>query len=166
MDYFKLLDIERKFDIDLKKLEQQYFALQIKYHPDKAESEVEKHHNLTISINLNKAYTILKNNLTRAEYLLLLNGINIENLEIRKNLSKEQLNSIWDDLEIIENTNDVATLGKFYDVKIKEKENIITNITEAFKVSNLQQALNSTISLKYLSNLIDNIKLKLKNANN
>jgi molecular chaperone HscB len=162
MDYFGLLNIEKEYDIDLKILEQQYFKMQIKYHPDKARSEVEKQQNLSISIDLNKAYTILKDNLTRAEYLLFLNGIDIENLEIRKNLSKAQLNDIWGELETLEDTHDLEILEKLYEQKIREKEKIVTSITRAFKTRDLQNALDSTISLKYLSNLINNIKLKIK----
>lgn len=162
MDYFELLNIEKKYDLDLQILEQQYFKMQIKYHPDKARSQVEKQRNLTISIDLNKAYTILKDSLTRAEYLLLLNGINIENLAIRKTLSETQLNDLWHQLETLENTDDLEMLEKICDQKISEKDQIITSITNAFNAGDLKQVLNNTIRLKYLSNLISNVKLKIK----
>jgi len=161
-DYFELLTMEKKYDIDLKILNQQYLAMQIKYHPDRTVNKVQ---NLSISIDLNKAYTILKDDLKRAIYMLSLNGFNIDDSALRLNLSAPELQNIWDELEILEDTKDVMVLEKMYNQKILERNILITKISNAFMQENLQEALGATIRFRYISNLIDNIQLKIVKNN-
>ena len=161
-DYFKLLSIERKYDIDLKKLDQEYFAMQIKYHPDRAIDKIQKQENLSISIDVNKAYNILKDDLKRAEYILLLNGLNIADPSVRTNISDLELQNIWNELEILENIEDLIILENFYNQKILKKNKLIATLTNEFEQKKLQDALDSTIKLKYLNNLIENIQLKIR----
>ena len=158
-DYFELLSIENKYDIDIEILNQQYLAMQIKYHPDQ---RIDKTNNLSISIDLNKAYTILKDDLKRAEYMLSLHGLNLDDTDIRSNLSDLELQNIWNELEIIEDTEDLVVLENMYNQKITEKNILIKNIADGFKQKKLKFVLDSTISLKYISNMINNIQLKIR----
>jgi Fe-S protein assembly co-chaperone HscB len=166
MNYFDLLEIDQTYDIDLKLLSSQYFVMQKKYHPDRAKDNLEKAVNLSISMDLNKAYSTLLNPLKRAEYLLTLNDIDINKAELRDTLSKDQLQKIWDQMEIVDAITDSEELEKIYDTKISEKTKLISDLALSFKNNNLQNALDITLSLKYLVTLIDNIKLKIKHANN
>ncbi|MCC8397822.1 MAG: co-chaperone HscB [Rickettsia endosymbiont of Labidopullus appendiculatus] len=163
-NYFELLDIEKKYDIDLSILERQYFAMQLKYHPDKTNSNTEKQKNLTISIEVNKAYSTLKDDLARAEYLLLLNNIVLDDITIRQGISKEQLNVVWSELELVETTEDLTKLEHMLNNKIFEKEQLTKSLTTAFQDHNMQDAIDSTIRFKYLKNLINNIQLKIKSC--
>lgn len=63
-DFFELFGIKRSFDLKLDQLDSKYFALQKQSHPDS--------NNLDdfSSALLNTAYKILKNPVSRAEYLL------------------------------------------------------------------------------------------------
>jgi len=158
-DYFELLSIENKYDIGVEILNQQYLAMQIKYHPDQ---RIDKTNNLSISIDLNKAYTILKDDLKRAEYMLSLHGLNLDDRLVRSNLSDLELQNIWNELEIIEDTEDLVVLENMYNQKILEKNILMKNIADGFKQKKLKFALDSTISLKYISNMINNIQLKIR----
>ena len=49
----------------------------------------------------------------------------------------------------------------------KDTENIWREtISSFFSENNIKQALDLTVRLKYLTNLVNNIKLKIKNADN
>lgn len=163
-NYFELLDIEKKYDIDLHILDRQYFSMQLKYHPDRINSNSEKQKNLAISIELNKAYAMLKDDLARAEYLLLLNNIVLDDLTVRQGISKEQLNVVWNELEFVETTQELTKLQSMLNNKILEKQQLTKSLTTAFQNQNMQDAVDSTIRFKYLKNLINNIQLKIKSC--
>lgn len=172
-NYFELLAIEKSYNVDLKILNQQYFAMQGKFHPDKARSHEEKQRNLSISIELNKAYAVLKDDLQRAEYLLFLSNINLDDQSIKQTVPKAQLSLIWDELEIIEETNELNLLEQIYNNKLLEQKAEIKLLNEAFprysyqegchlEDKNVADIINITIRLKYLKTLIDRLKLKIK----
>ncbi|WP_425360027.1 MULTISPECIES: Fe-S protein assembly co-chaperone HscB [unclassified Candidatus Tisiphia] len=163
-NYFELLGIEKKYDIELSDLDRQYFAMQLKYHPDRTNSNTEKQKNLAISIELNKAYSTLKDDLARAEYLLLLNNIVLDDLTVRQGISKEQLNVVWSELEFVETTEDLTKLEHMLNNKILEKQQLTKSLTTAFQNQNMQDVVDSTIRFKYLKNLINNIQLKIKSC--
>jgi molecular chaperone HscB len=158
-DYFELLSLEKRYDTDLEILNQQYLAMQVKYHPDRS---ADKNQNLSISVDLNKAYGILKDDFKRAEYMLSLHGLNLDASEAHAVLSDLELNYIWDDLETLENTNDKTVLEGMLQNKLLEKNMLVAKITNAFGKEDLESALSETVRLKYLNNLLDNIELKIR----
>jgi Fe-S protein assembly co-chaperone HscB len=78
-DYFALLNISPSFDIDLAQFEAAYFREQRSAHPDRfvGKSEQERLAAMQRSVDINKAYQVLKEPLTRAQYLLKLQGITV-----------------------------------------------------------------------------------------
>ncbi|WP_341764004.1 Fe-S protein assembly co-chaperone HscB [Candidatus Tisiphia endosymbiont of Beris chalybata] len=164
ISYFKLLDIEQKYDIDLNTLNVQYFAMQLKYHPDKTKLIQEKQHNLAMSIDLNKAYQVLKDDLMRAEHLLLLNNIHLNETQIRQRMTEAQLNDIWLNLELVENTQELSQLKYILENKMLKQQQFIQSLTVAFRNHDMQSALDFTIQLKYLRNLINSIQLKINSC--
>lgn len=81
MNYFQLFDIEVHFDVDLNQLSQTYQTLQKKVHPDKFAHASSQEQLLAVqkSAEINDAYQILKNPLKRAEYILVLRGVDLPN---------------------------------------------------------------------------------------
>lgn len=157
MNYFNLLNLEQKYDLDLKELNKRYLEAQLKFHPDKARDSAEKNLFLQASSNINKAYQILKDEVHRAEYILLINAINITE---KKDLPQNQLIKIWEELEVVEKATKLSELAELYAEKNTAKHKLMEKLTDAFNNHNLQDALDITISLKYLTNLINNIKIK------
>ena len=77
---FAVLGLDASFEIDLEILEQRYFELQLQIHPDRfavAEEGV-KETALKWSVDINAAYQALKNPLSRAESLLVIQGVSTD----------------------------------------------------------------------------------------
>jgi len=71
-DYFAFLGFERKMQLDPKKLEETFYTLSRKFHPDfyQNKSETEKALSLERTAVLNNAFQVLKDPVQRIEYLL------------------------------------------------------------------------------------------------
>jgi molecular chaperone HscB len=78
-DYFQVFGLNRQFQIDLPALEQEFHRLSRKVHPDRfaRAGENERQWSLADTALLNDAYRILKDPLSRTEYLLKLEGAEI-----------------------------------------------------------------------------------------
>lgn len=166
MNYFKLLTINEAYDIDLKVLNKQYFALLAKYHPDRAASNEQKHEYQEISININKAYTVLKDDLKRAAHILNLQNIATDETALKNKISKEKLAEIWEQYDKLDDINHLSELESLLTQKLTEHKKLSVQLKEAFKNNDFCDALDIIISFKYLITLIENIKLKIKNADN
>jgi molecular chaperone HscB len=80
VSYFEVLDLPKKLAIDTPALERAFYKLSRKLHPDvyARASEQEQQWSLEQTSLLNDAYRTLKNPITRTEYLLKLEGVEIE----------------------------------------------------------------------------------------
>ena len=79
-DYFSFFGLPRKMNIEPAALEREFYALSRKLHPDlyaSAETR-EQHWSLEKSSQLNDAYRTLKDPISRTEYLLKLEGVDLE----------------------------------------------------------------------------------------
>ena len=79
-DYFSFFGLPRKMNIEPAALEREFYALSRKLHPDlyaSAETR-EQHWSLEKSSQLNDAYRTLRDPISRTEYLLKLEGVDLE----------------------------------------------------------------------------------------
>ena len=166
MNYFKLLEIKQEYELDSARLTEQYFLQLAKFHPDRAREPAQKLEYQDISTNLNKAYSILKDDLRRAEHILNLQEIATDEASLKNKISKEKLAEVWQIYEELEATNTVTELKQLLDLKLSEQQALNLQLKQAFQDNNLSGVLDVIISFKYLVTLIDNIKSKIKNANN
>jgi molecular chaperone HscB len=80
MDYFSIFSLPPHLTIDTRALEKSFYALSRKLHPDRfaARPAAEQAAALAESSRLNDAYRTLKDPIARTEYLLKLEGIELE----------------------------------------------------------------------------------------
>ena len=99
VDYFTFLGLPRKLNIDTAVLEREFYALSRKLHPDlyAGRASGEQEWSLEQSSRLNDAYRTLKDPSRRTEYLLRLEGVELEGQskaateEARKTGEKKQI---------------------------------------------------------------------------
>jgi molecular chaperone HscB len=79
-DYFEFFSLPRKLQLDVPALEKQFYTLSRKLHPDRfaAKPVAEQEAALAQSSLLNDAYRTLKDPIARTQYLLTLEGIQLE----------------------------------------------------------------------------------------
>src|SRR2546423_11719572 len=79
-DYFGVFGSARKLDIDVKALEQEFYKLSRKLHPDgfARAPQAEQERALELSSRLNDAYRTLRDPIERTKYLLALEGVKLE----------------------------------------------------------------------------------------
>jgi molecular chaperone HscB len=98
-DYFTFFGLPRKLNIDTAALERKFYALSRKLHPDAnaGDDPQEQEWSLEQSSRLNDAYRTLKDPIRRTEYLLKLEGVELEGQskaateEARKTGEKKQI---------------------------------------------------------------------------
>jgi molecular chaperone HscB len=80
VDYFTFFGFPRKLEMDTAVLEKEFYALSRRLHPDvfAQSGEQERAWSLEQSSRLNDAYRILKDPIKRTEYLLRLEGVELE----------------------------------------------------------------------------------------
>lgn len=81
MDHFELFGISRQFDLDVTALSTQFRELQRQFHPDKFATSSERDRLMAVqkAAQINDAFQVLKQPISRAEYLLSLKGVDIRN---------------------------------------------------------------------------------------
>jgi len=163
-NYFQILKLPEVFDIDLAELEKNYFNLQIEYHPDRALNIEDRGELLVMSTKLNEAYENLKDDFKRAKALLMVLGISFNDEELKNKLDKEFLQAKLDEFEFINSAQDTKELSEMLIAKYLEKKELITSLIKVFKSKELDTASKLTISLRYVDNIIEQIKNKLQST--
>ena len=80
MDYFSFFSLPRRLNLDTATLEKQFYTLSRKLHPDRftAKPAAEQEEALRQSSQLNDAYRTLKDPILRTQYVLSLEGVEME----------------------------------------------------------------------------------------
>lgn len=161
-NYFKVFNLDEKFDIDTKELRDKYRKMQSYLHPDKFSnsSDEEKEISVNYSSLVNKAYSSLQVPLKRAEHLLELKGDKLG--EEQTVDDPEFLMEMMELNEELENTKDVDKLRQLDSKNRTELENIARSIDECFKQNDLKQAKYFVVKMKYYSSLGNRINALLR----
>lgn len=165
-NHFTLFGLEPAFTLDTKALEKTYIALQRTLHPDRfaRKSDEEKRFATSHTLSLNEAYDILKNPLSRAEYLLSLQGIEV-NKDTRTSVKASQ-DLLMESLEAREALAEAMTIEAFNLLKEQNQQHqkeCVETLSKAFTDQRLDDASQAAIRLKYLVKLAEEIKAKKSN---
>lgn len=154
--YFELLGLAQQFTLDLKALEQAYFAAQRATHPDRfiGKGEAERIAAVTRSQRVNDAYDTLKNPLTRAEHLLELQGL--APLSDDTAVPPEILGEMMELRErIFDNGGNGAALASLVEeIRALAKANE-AELSQAFAAADYQRAMRETLRLQYLGKAME-----------
>lgn len=144
------------FSPDLKKLRKEFLQLQTKSHPDTARAG-RKRQAEALSSLINEAYKTLQDPLRRAQHLLSLSGIDVED-ESAKLSESELLMEVMEAREAVEdaeNHEELSALRADNDRRIADS---VKTLGEAFAESHLDRAVKETIRLRYWKNIEESIQ--------
>lgn len=158
MDYFTLFGFTPSYTIDSEQLVQRFQSLQRQYHPDRYATctEQEKMQALQQAATINAAYQALRHPLKRAEYMLLLQGIDINNEQHTMHdtaFLMEQL-ELREELDNIENNSHVADLLVYFIKNVQQMQKtrsamMVTQLDE----KQWEQAADTVRKLRFLDRL-------------
>ena len=97
MDHYELLGLQRRLALTPEELQVKFYELSRQWHPDRfaRKPEAERQQALDTSSALNDAYRTLRNPITRAEYLLTLEGFDSSELR-SKDVPPELLEEVFE----------------------------------------------------------------------
>ena len=129
LTYFEIFDIEINISINLNDLESKYLKLQSNFHPDKfvKASKIEKTMAVRISTHINDGYKILKDLVSRVDYILKIN-----NFVIDENKTFKNSNFLVEQMELSERITETDK-SKYDDIKMEIKNKISLLIIEMKK---------------------------------
>lgn len=150
------------FDLGIKKLEVEYFSLQMKLHPDRfsQKSEKEKMVSMQQSVSVNEAFETLKKPLSRAEYMLKLQGVIVNADNSTHKPSQEILLESMETRERLMEANSPDEIRSLTIETTDAKFSAIDSIKQNFTHGKLEEAAQNTIKLRYLEKLSEEIKAK------
>jgi molecular chaperone HscB len=156
VNYFELFSLPVSFSIDQSRLSETYRELQKKYHPDKfvMQSDSEKLSAMQKSAEINDAYQTLKNTCLRAQYMLLLAGLDIA-LEQRTLQDTNFLMQQMEWRETIESfsEDDEEAIEDFTKIIEQQVLTLESNIATQLQHTELEDAANSIRKLKFMLKL-------------
>ncbi|WP_019615962.1 co-chaperone HscB [Psychromonas ossibalaenae] len=159
MNYFELFSLPALFSVDQIRLSETYRELQKQFHPDKfaMHSDSERLAAMQKSTEINDAYQTLKNSCLRAQYLLLLNGLDIA-LEQRTLQDTDFLMQQMEWRETIASftENDEDKIEDFAGNIEQQVQNLELLITLQLQEKQLEAAADSVRKLKFM------LKLKIE----
>jgi molecular chaperone HscB len=150
VEHFTLFGLEPAFELDLAALEAAYFKAQRLYHPDRfvGKPPAERMAAMQRSMDVNKAYDILKNPLTRAQYLLHLQGITVGT----EADSIKPLPALL--MEIMELREDGVTREKLTDMIARSQ----ASISAHFAAQTWEAMAHETLRLGYLLKILNDTR--------
>lgn len=160
-NYFAIFNLPTDFIIDKNLLEQKFLQLQQQFHPDQNNVEA-----IDFSIILNNAYATLNDDFLRAQYLLLLKNIDIDDDE---NIIKPEQSTLEYILQLQEDIAccyDLSKLNILYQDIHHQITDLLENFSKYYFNNDLNFATQLLIKAKYLTkslNDIKNRKNKIKN---
>ncbi|KAI7696269.1 hypothetical protein KC353_g17608 [Hortaea werneckii] len=144
------------FTPDLKQLKKEYIQLQAKSHPDHAPAGHERQAE-ALSMRINEAYRTLSDPLKRAQYLLSLRGIDVED-ESAKMSGGPLLMEVMEAREAVDEVEDEEGLGE---IKAENDGRIAQSVgvlDEAFAREDMERAAEEAIRLRYWMNIEESIR--------
>ncbi|CAL4325991.1 Fe-S protein assembly co-chaperone HscB [Buchnera aphidicola] len=163
MDYFKLFNLPQKYTINKFLLTENFYKLQLKFHPDlfTNNSRDEKKIALKKSIEINRGYQILKDSLSRAIYLLSLNGLKIskEKFSAHDQIFLKKYFFLHEELDYLIKHDDKKVKLDILFEKVKKKiQNYEEKIEVEFNKKNWNQVIKLIAGLLFFKKIQDRFK--------
>jgi len=160
-DFFSYFDLARSYTIERNLLEQRYLDRSRQFHPDRVMhlSEHDKRIAMERSSAINKAYQTLRDPLKRAEYLLLLEGIDLNSSEPKSGAPVPNqafllaMLELREELEQAQKTGLTAVEALRESVQVQAVEHMDQAIL-ALEAGSIAQAAQALVAHRYLTRFL------------
>lgn len=144
------------FSPDLKQLRKEFLQLQGKAHPDLA-PEGQKRQAEALSSRINEAYKTLQDPLKRAQYLLSLQGIDVEDesAKLSENALLMEVMEAREAVEEVEREEDLTSIRAENDERIADS---VGRLEVMFAQGKMEGAAQEAIRLRYWKNIEESIQ--------
>lgn len=158
MNYFELFGLTAQFEQDAQALAETYRGLQMQFHPDKfaAHSERERLQAVQRAAYINDAYTTLKQPLNRAEYLLSLQGVelNAEQQTLKDPLFLMQQMEWREQLEELGEAADIFAAIMAFEQELQQATNeYYAELAQQLAAADWHAAADTVRKLKFMTKL-------------
>lgn len=162
VDLFDRLDLVPGFDLEPKTLDQVYFARQRQLHPDRFRAKTAREQAFAQgqAANLNEAYETLRDPLSRAVFLLKRVGRQIDDADGVTVHDKALLIEAMEAREALDEAGDVASVDIVAAKAQSDADAVIRELSELFRLHDLDRATRATLRLKYLRKLAEEARLR------
>ncbi|MFC1235896.1 co-chaperone HscB [Vibrio sp. F74] len=165
MTHFELFGLPIQYELDGSLLSSKFRDLQRQFHPDNFAMASERDRLLSVqkAAQINDAYQALKQPITRAEYILMLNGFDIKGEQ--KTLQDPVF--LMEQMELREELENIASEDDLFDFDIKVSKmykQILLDVKKELDESLWEQATDRVRKLKFivkLKNEVERVEDKL-----
>jgi molecular chaperone HscB len=167
VDYFALLDLPRRFTLDLADLERRYLERTRAVHPDRmvGRGADERARGTGAAIDLNRAYKVLKRPASRAEHLLALAGVRIGDNETVPAALLHEILELREELDAARERGDRAELGRIEALMRARERSELDQLTAALATAEgatgtaraavLAEAKGACLALRYVARTLE-----------
>ncbi|WP_024870889.1 co-chaperone HscB [Tolumonas lignilytica] len=161
MNYFELFQIPVSLTVDTAELSVRYRDLQRQFHPDNvaAQSDAIKLASMQKTVEINNAYNTLKNPLACAEYLLMLQGIDLrsEQHTVKDTaFLMEQLE--WrEELDDLQNKPDESAISQFQSRVKQHYQRYFQSLERQLADAQFNEAADTLRKLKFIQKMKDEL---------
>lgn len=162
MSYFELFGLPEQFLVDGSQLSCQFRELQKRFHPDNVATGSERDKLLAVqkASEINDAYQVLKNPISRAEYLLAIHGVDIRDEQQTMQdpeFLMDQM-ALREELEDIEACSNIEEALFDFDAKVtKQYQGMLDTVAQELDQALWQQAASTVRKLKFIAKLKNEI---------
>jgi len=164
MNYFELFGLPSQFKLDGSLLASQFRELQKQFHPDNFATASERDRLMAVqkAAEINDAYQVLKNPISRAEYILSENGIEIrgEQQTMQDPMFLMEQMELREELEDISSSSDAEDALFDFESKVSKMfKQQLTATEQELNQTDWQQAADRVRKLKFIAKLQNEIEL-------
>ncbi|USD41715.1 co-chaperone HscB [Vibrio sp. SCSIO 43135] len=163
MNHFELFGLPIQFELDGSLLSSQFRELQKRFHPDNFATASERDRLMAVqkAAQINDAYQVLKHPISRAEYLLAENGVEIrgEQQTMQDPMFLMEQMELREELEDISSSNSPEdALFNFESKVTKNYKQHLTSVTEQLGTAQWAEAADTVRKLKFIAKLKSEIE--------
>lgn len=163
MNHFELFGLPIQFQLDGSLLSSQFRELQRRFHPDNFATASERDRMLAVqkAAQINDAYEVLRKPISRAEYLLAENGVDIraEQQTLQDPMFLMEQMELRETLEEIETSSDVESELFDFEAKVSKMfKSQLLELQQLLEQNQWSQAADSVRKLKFIAKLQSEIE--------